>query len=631
MKKKLISTYFLLAFVFTTNAQWSLTGNSGTNPPTNFIGTTDAKNLVFKANNLQAGIIDLPYLNSGWGYLSLYTNTTGSYNTANGYQSLYSNTTGSYNTSIGHQSLYSNTNSTGNTACGYASLRFNTTGSNNSSIGTNSMYNNTDGTYNVALGNNALYSNTLGYSNTALGVNTLFSNSMGYSNVGIGLAALYSNTTTSNLVAIGDSSLYNNYGGSNTAVGSKTLYSNTYGYRNTALGYQALYSNTTGFDNTAVGETSLYSNTTGIYNTAIGEYSMYKNIDGHSNSSVGYRSMYNVTSGIGNVAMGIVALKNLTTGNYNTSVGNQSLNLLYTGEYNTALGWGANWNNNTPQYNNTTVLGSNAIVTASNQIRLGDNSVTSIGGYANWTNISDGRVKKNIAANVPGLVFINKLIPVTYNLDLAAADKIIQPQPATDKDGNAINTSETLLNARKEKEKIVYSGFIAQDVEKAAKDLKFNFSGIDAAKNDKDLYGLRYAEFVVPLVKAVQELSNANDSLKAQISTLQEQMQAILLQLNGNKANTNVALNGDAPYIQQNIPNPFNNKTIINYYLPSTISNAQIIIHDVSGKQLKTISSLAKGMGQITINAQDLPTGNYFYTLFADGNKVDSKQMVFTK
>ena len=30
---------------------------------------------------------------------------------------------------------------------------------------------------------------------------------------------------------------------------------------------------------------------------------------------------------------------------------------------------------------------------------------------------------------------------------------------------------------------------------------------MDAPKNENDFYGLRYAEFVVPLVKAVQELN----------------------------------------------------------------------------------------------------------------------------
>jgi hypothetical protein len=35
-------------------------------------------------------------------------------------------------------------------------------------------------------------------------------------------------------------------------------------------------------------------------------------------------------------------------------------------------------------------------------------------------------------------------------------------------------------------------------------EINYDFSGVDAAKNEKDLYGLRYAEFVVPLVKAIE-------------------------------------------------------------------------------------------------------------------------------
>ena len=54
-------------------------------------------------------------------------------------------------------------------------------------------------------------------------------------------------------------------------------------------------------------------------------------------------------------------------------------------------------------------------------------------------------------------------------------------------------------------EKIRMSGFLAQDVEAAAKKIGYDFNGVDVPKNDKSLYGLKYAEFVVPLVKAVQE------------------------------------------------------------------------------------------------------------------------------
>lgn len=51
MKKTLIMLTVLSGLFL--NAQWSLTGNSGTNPGTNFIGTTDNQDLVFKTNNIE--------------------------------------------------------------------------------------------------------------------------------------------------------------------------------------------------------------------------------------------------------------------------------------------------------------------------------------------------------------------------------------------------------------------------------------------------------------------------------------------------------------------------------------------------------------------------------------------------
>jgi len=52
---------------------------------------------------------------------------------------------------------------------------------------------------------------------------------------------------------------------------------------------------------------------------------------------------------------------------------------------------------------------------------------------------------------------------------------------------------------------ISFTGFIAQEVEIAADNCNYDFSGVKKPKTDKDLYGLSYSEFVVPLVKAVQE------------------------------------------------------------------------------------------------------------------------------
>jgi membrane carboxypeptidase/penicillin-binding protein PbpC len=78
---------------------WNVAGNSGTNPVTNFIGTTDAQPLMFKVNNQKAAYID-NYSNTSFGY-QCFNSNNGPCNSAFGYQALYSNTTGHSNTAEG--------------------------------------------------------------------------------------------------------------------------------------------------------------------------------------------------------------------------------------------------------------------------------------------------------------------------------------------------------------------------------------------------------------------------------------------------------------------------------------------------------------------------------------------------
>ena len=46
--------------------------------------------------------------------------------------------------------------------------------------------------------------------------------------------------------------------------------------------------------------------------------------------------------------------------------------------------------------------------------------------------------KEKYKPNVPGLAFINRLNPVTYNLDLDAADRIMQTSIAKNKDDKTL-------------------------------------------------------------------------------------------------------------------------------------------------------------------------------------------------
>ena len=113
--------------------------------------------------------------------------------------------------------------------------------------------------------------------------------------------------------------------------------------------------------------------------------------------------------------------------------------------------------------------------------------------------------------NVKGLAFIMKLRPVSYNLDISGLNSFLNKNIRTP-DGKTQSPSATEQQEIKAKEQIIYTGFVAQDVEKAAKELNYDFSGVDAPKNDKDVYALRYSDFVVPLVKAVQELVAENEA-----------------------------------------------------------------------------------------------------------------------
>ena len=76
-------------------------------------------------------------------------------------------------------------------------------------------------------------------------------------------------------------------------------------------------------------------------------------------------------------------------------------------------------------------------------------------------------------------------------------------------------------------ENIRYTGLIAQEVEAAAKSINYDFSGVKPAKHDKDLYAVSYADLVMPLIKAVQELNNENQALKATITEMEKVLQKV--------------------------------------------------------------------------------------------------------
>jgi hypothetical protein len=247
------------------------------------------------------------------------------------------------------------------------------------------------------------------------------------------------------------------------------------------------------------------------------------------------------SSGTANSALGVQALQLNYSGNYNVAIGMAALNSNYGGWYNTAVGAGA-LTNNTDNGNmtaighaanssssaiyNSSVIGDAATVNASNKVRIGDGTMSVIEGQVAWSFPSDGRFKQNVTEDVKGLDFIERLRPVVYNFDTRKFTEFLTKNlPQSDRDQVLSSKDFGPSTAVRQ------SGFVAQEVVEAAQAVGYDFNGVHVPVNDEDNYSIAYSQFVVPLVKAVQEqqamieqLKNDNAEMKAKIELLESRL-----------------------------------------------------------------------------------------------------------
>ena len=459
----------------------------------------------------------------------------------------------------------------------------------------------------------------------------------------------------------------NTTGTYNTFLGYGSGYNNTTGSSNTSIGHTAMCANTTGVDNTFTGSVAGYHNTTGSYNTFIGAQAGYTNTIGANNVFIGLNAGYSfnpattsgnntavgnyagqsITTGIGNTYLGYYSGIGNTTGNYNTNSGYNSGISNTTGRYNTYLGYGANAGGN--NYYHCTAIGYNAVVTDTNAVWIGSSTGSKIGGWLPWFSPSDGRFKTNIQENVKGLEFICKLRPITYQMNTKQLDDfIIQNMP------DSIKTMHQSTMNFAPSSAIIHSGFIAQEVDSVANVCGYVSSIVHRPANNTDPYTMAYSEFVVPLVKAVQELSKKTDSLQI-LNKLQQkqiaQIQNDLAACCGKPTNTdkmksdNTSGQGNNEttiqvelasinqiILYQNEPNPFDGSTVIRYFIPENIQiEGYMVFYDSYGNEIKKVEIKETGAGKIEANAQNLAAGIYSYSLIVNGKVVDTKKMMKNK
>ncbi len=268
---------------------WDLQGNTGTNPATDFVGTTDNTPLLFRVNNTQcgkisasdqsiimgptSGLVSTGSSNSFYGSFAGRFTTTGNTNTFVGANTGMQNISGNANCYFGLSAGSSGTTGSGNCFFGHSAGQANTA-SNNCFFGLSSGVNNSSGFQNCFFGAFAGGANTTGPNNTFIGFGCGQVNTGGSDNVFLGKSAGQNNTV----------------GSSNVFVGSLCGTANTFGIRNIFIGAQAAGANTSGASNITIGTASMHANTTGNFNVSLGDSSGLVNSTGSQNTFLGYKT-----------------------------------------------------------------------------------------------------------------------------------------------------------------------------------------------------------------------------------------------------------------------------------------------------------------------------------------------------
>ncbi|MFK7932568.1 MAG: tail fiber domain-containing protein [Saprospiraceae bacterium] len=257
----------------------------------------------------------------------------------------------------------------------------------------------------------------------------------------------------------------------------------------------------------------------------------------------------------------------------------------------------------------------------------GGSYVSYIGGNGDYVETSDVRLKFNIQTLDQQLNKIINLRPVSYNYK-------------NDKNGKA------------------EIGFIAQEVQQLFPEF--------VATPGNDTLGLSYAHIGVIAIQGIKEQQQIIESLVTEseaqkqtkkalqnkvtdletkvaelhqllerVTALESNLQSCCLQHNQTPKATEIGtvdhFNTNRAQLQQNFPNPFDQQTEIQYYLPTSVKTAQLLITDLQGRTLKTYDLNEQGIGKVGLSGGQFAAGTYVYSLVIDGEIIDTKQMVLTK
>jgi len=231
-------------------------------------------------------------------------------------------------------------------------------------------------------------------------------------------------------------------------------------------------------------------------------------------------------------------------------------------------------------------------------------TVTEKQGNTAWTTFSDKRLKKDVRNFKKGLDEVLAINPVWFTY-----------------------TGEMGLDASRE-----FVGVLAQEFQEIA---PWDVAPI-ARDNEvvtEEYLGINDSSVKYMLVNAIKEQQMQIEDKDERISDLEDRLAELeALVLNSLDSSTStVELDSNEATLGQNVPNPTEGNTMIEYTLPDNVTSASMQIYDMTGKMLKNIDLDNTKKGQLTLQAGQLVPGTYSYTLTVDGAKVATKKMILSK
>jgi hypothetical protein len=224
-----------------------------------------------------------------------------------------------------------------------------------------------------------------------------------------------------------------------------------------------------------------------------------------------------------------------------------------------------------------------------------DGEVFSTGGYFH---MSDAKMKNNVSKETSALEKIALLNPVSYNYNQV----------------EGINLPQTLQH-----------GFISQEVAEVFPELTKDCTKPILDENGKvtseiSFKSLNYTGLISVLTAAVQELNTELTQVRQDLDEYKAN-DAVRGQIIQNTP----AVNGYS--IEQNVPNPFSDRTSIKFQLAPGVESATLSIFNLNGAFVRDYL-LNGNSGEVEILASEIGKGMYIYSLNQNGQEIISKRMI---